>query len=267
MRRNKKRTIFFDAVGTLFVVNGTVGFQYSRLALKFGIRKDPAVLEQRFREAFKKSPPMAFPGQSGARLQQAEKEWWYNLVRHAFQDIAVPQFNPFFEAVYSFFAGEYQDFDDGLGKVSAWRLYPETRDLLRELRFFYKENPLGMITNFDSRIHSVLRHMDIDSFFQTVTFSTEEGIAKPSKEIFQRALEKAHSAAEDAIYIGNEPDTDGEGAKAAGIPFLLINRQSDPRVRPPGTIQNLGEVFGYLNGKEITGAAQAPPPQTKTGSN
>ncbi len=254
MRKNKKQTIFFDAVGTLFTVNGTVGLQYSRLALKFGIRRDPAVLDQRFHEAFKKSPPMVFPGQFGTRLQQAEKEWWYNLVRYAFKETARPKFNAFFEAIYSFFAGEYLDFDDGLGKVSAWRLYPETRDVLREFRFFHKKNRLGLITNFDSRIHSVLRHLDIDSFFETVTFSTEEGVAKPSKAIFQRALEKADCAAEDAIYIGNEPDTDGAGAKATGIPFLLIDRQPHHRVRPLGTIQDLREVFGYLNGEEITGA-------------
>ena len=48
-------------------------------------------------------------------------------------------------------------------------------------------------------------------------------IGKPAGTLFLAALERAGAAAEEAVFIGDNPETDGRGARAVGLPFLLID--------------------------------------------
>lgn len=48
---------------------------------------------------------------------------------------------------------------------------------------------------------------------------------KPNKEIFEKALEVAGVDASDAIYIGDSPVSDVEGARNAGITPILLDRK------------------------------------------
>jgi len=237
---NKKKTIFFDAVGTLFEVDQGVGFQYSRIALKFGVRQNPALLDQRFYEAFKTMPPLDFPDLLPNLLEQTEKAWWRTLVQHVFQDTIFPDFDSFFEALYSFFAGNS-------GEETPWTLFLETKEVLGHLsQLGYS---LGIISNFDSRLQPVVTSLGIAHFFQTVTCSAQEGIAKPDQAIFKRAMEKAGCLPSNAIYIGNDPHDDGVGAKSAGIFFLLIDRKGREKVdteQDRNVITDLREISNYL---------------------
>ena len=73
LRIEGKRAIFFDATDTLFHVRGSVGEIYSRIALRYGVRAEPKEVQKSFEQAFRRMPPMAFPGLSGADLLDAEK--------------------------------------------------------------------------------------------------------------------------------------------------------------------------------------------------
>ncbi len=185
---------------------------------------------------------MAFPGTDPSKLKQAEEAWWRDRVQAVFHGISFPSFNHFFEELYTFFNGK------GMEGEASWSLFPETMEVLETL--FRLKYPLGMISNFDSRLGSVLTALGIDHFFQTVISSGEEGVAKPSREIFERALKKAGCTASQALYIGDHPINDIEGAKGAGIPALLIDR--DKKETASGekqrtrVISDLREIRGYL---------------------
>lgn len=203
--------IFFDAGDTLFEVKGSVGAQYSRFAKKYGIDVDAECLDQRFKEVFKRSPPLAFPGVRGAELKRREKEWWYHLVRAVFDEIRFPKFDALFEELFLFFMGP-----------EGWSLFPETKDLLDRL---HREGyHLGIISNFDSRIDAVCSSLGIRHYFQTVTISSQEGVAKPSPEIFKKALKKAALSPEESVYVGDSPHHDIEGAREIGMRVFLVDR-------------------------------------------
>lgn len=207
----KIKGVFFDAGDTLFEVKGSVGTQYGRFAKKYGIEVDPALLNQRFKEVFKQSPPLTFPGVSGPELERREKEWWRRLVRSVFDDIRFPKFDALFEEIYLYFAGP-----------EGWSLFPETQALLERL---HREGyPLGIISNFDSRIHEVCRSLGIGQYFRTITISSREGVAKPSPEIFRKALKKAALSPEESIYVGDSPHHDIEGAREIGMHVYLLDR-------------------------------------------
>jgi putative hydrolase of the HAD superfamily len=53
--------------------------------------------------------------------------------------------------------------------------------------------------------------------FDTLLISDAEGIAKPDAKIFHRALERLDVRPAQAAYVGDNPDVDMAGARAAGM--------------------------------------------------
>src|SRR5258706_7338717 len=212
MPSHQIKAIFFDAAGTLFTVNGSVGDIYARLAREHG--KDVAVadLEQGFRRYFVAAPTMAFPGASPTQIPTLEKQWWETLVRDVFSPLGLfPRFEEYFVALFKFFA-----------RAETWKLYPETIGTLEQLK---KHGlTLGVISNFDSRLFGLLDGLGIAHFFDLVVISTQVGAAKPAREIFTQALEQAGLQAAEAIHIGDSYKADIIGAQMAGLTPVLVDR-------------------------------------------
>jgi len=243
--QKKVSTLFFDGAGTLFHVKGSVGQIYSEVARKYEIKLSPEVLETEFKKAFRSSPPMAFPGLKKNLIHHREKEWWKNLVIRALNGMVFPRFNSFFDELFERFRGN-----------SGWVLFSETRGVLRILKD--KGYHLGIISNFDSRIYDVCRALDIDSFFDSITISSEVGAAKPNSKIFQVALSKHQVEPECALHVGDSPEEDIEGARSVGIFPFLINRSgsfsktgesSNPKTNEPffQVIHDLKGVISFLS--------------------
>lgn len=53
----KLRVLFFDAVGTLFRVRGSVGQVYSQVAAEYGVRVDPQALDRAFGQVLPRLQP------------------------------------------------------------------------------------------------------------------------------------------------------------------------------------------------------------------
>jgi len=71
----------------------------------------------------------------------------------------VENFDQFFEQVYD----RFRDSD-------GWILFPETVEVLDELK--HRGLKIGVISNFDDRIYSVMRSLGILSYFDAVTISS-----------------------------------------------------------------------------------------------
>jgi putative hydrolase of the HAD superfamily len=245
-----KKFIFFDAAGTLFDIERGVGFHYNRLAQKHGVVSPserqiaPETLDHRFNDFFKKAPPLAFSESNSEALRQAERQWWRNLVRQVFEGTSFPSFDSFFDELYHFFQ-EGSAPGEGSKKRSeeaAWILFYETVEVLEHLS--QSGFQLGVISNFDSRLHSVLKSLHIAHFFKTVTISGEEGFAKPSPEIFIKALQKAGAMPNESLFIGDHPINDIEGATDAGIDAVLVDRRQEYRLK--NKIEDLRGIYAYL---------------------
>ncbi len=86
---------------------------------------------------------------------------------------------------------------------------------------------VGLITNFTHApvIYKSLRKLRIHQFFNVVVVSDENGWRKPSSHIFQAALKKLHVQPEEAVYIGDSPIEDIQGAKDAGLKTVFAPSQ------------------------------------------
>jgi putative hydrolase of the HAD superfamily len=67
----------------------------------------------------------------------------------------------------------------------------------------------------------------LGKFFTSITISAEVGIAKPGTEIFAAGLQKHNCSGELAWHIGDNLEEDYQGARAAGLRPILIQRQSE----------------------------------------
>lgn len=209
------RVIFFDAADTLFHVNGSVAEIYLQHAAQFGFQQTPdslASIKQAFSRAFKDAPPPVFAATEPAQIKQSERLWWFDVVHNVFYRVGMfERFDEFFERVFEVFE------DPG-----SWKLFPETLPTLNRLRERGLE--LGIISNFDSRLFSVMRGLGIADAFDTVTISSLAHAAKPSPRIFQVALEKHAVDPEEALHVGDSVRDDVEGATKTGLQAVLLDR-------------------------------------------
>jgi putative hydrolase of the HAD superfamily len=86
---------------------------------------------------------------------------------------------------------------------------------------------LGIVSNFDSRLYSVLQALELRDFFSSITISTQAGAAKPDPQIFAIALEKHNCEPAAAWHIGDSIAEDYQAAKAAGLRGIWINRGNE----------------------------------------
>jgi putative hydrolase of the HAD superfamily len=212
---DRPKVIFFDAVGTLFGVKGSVGTAYAAIAADYGVIAAPQTLDWAFITAFKQAGTPAFPNTLPEDIPAKEYAWWRQVAIATFDQAGVlplfDDFDEFFSTLFTHFA-----------TAAPWEVYPETYSTLEQLRS--AAIPLGILSNFDSRIYSVLRSLDLASFFQSITISTEAGAAKPAPQIFQTALQKHRCQPAEAWHVGDSLSEDYRAATAIGMRGLWIDR-------------------------------------------
>jgi putative hydrolase of the HAD superfamily len=211
----RPQVILFDAVGTLFGVRGSVGAIYGAIALEHGVEVAPQTIDWAFGSAFKAAGNAAFPGVDRRELPAREYTWW--------RDVAIATFNqadvlPQFEDFDAFFDQLFQAF----ATADPWVLYPDTVRTLQQIRAAGID--LGVVSNFDSRLHRVLPALGLADFFSAVTISTEVGVAKPDAQIFQVALQKHGCSAAQAWHVGDSLEEDYGAAIAAGLKGIWLQR-------------------------------------------
>jgi putative hydrolase of the HAD superfamily len=108
-----------------------------------------------------------------------------------------------------------------------FRPYPEVPGVLAALRA--RGLRLVIVSNWDVSLHGVLADTGLAGAVDAVLTSAECGAAKPDGAIFAHALEAAGGVAPgDALHVGDDPEADVAGARAAGIAALLVARDGVP---------------------------------------
>lgn len=100
--------------------------------------------------------------------------------------------------------------------------FPETSGVLDLLRA--RGLRLGVVSNWSPRLPRILEGLGLASRLDFVLCSAVEGVEKPDAAIFHRALELAGAEPDEAIHIGDSLEKDVEGARAAGIAGVLLDR-------------------------------------------
>jgi putative hydrolase of the HAD superfamily len=107
-----------------------------------------------------------------------------------------------------------------------FRPYPDVLPALGELR--ERGLKLVIVSNWDTSLPGWLEPTGIMELVDGVVTSAEVGAPKPNPRVFERALALAGVAAGEAIHVGDKVDNDVEGAAAAGVRAILVQREGSP---------------------------------------
>jgi putative hydrolase of the HAD superfamily len=133
-------------------------------------------------------------------------------------------------------------------RCAAETLDPEAEPVLRALASRY---PLALLTNGASDVQRAkLARTPFAAHFAEVVISVEAGVGKPDPEIFLLAARRLGVDARDCVMVGDSLARDVEGAKAAGMRTVWIDRKLwDERetAKPDARIERLSDLPAALD--------------------
>ena len=214
------RAITFDTGGTLIQPWPSVGHIYAEAAAEQGFGKISADrLNVQFAGAWKHRQHFDYSRKS-----------WLGLITETFSGLMPEAIAPaFFDALYRRFE-----------RPEAWRIFDDVWPTLQELR--RRGVRLAIISNWDERLRPLLRALELERFFETLTISHEVGHTKPDSEIFHHAAQALGIPAAAILHVGDSRREDFAGARQAGSTALLLDRARDSRTRDE--IVSLKDLIG-----------------------
>jgi putative hydrolase of the HAD superfamily len=136
---------------------------------------------------------------------------------------------------------------------AAWRAFDDVFPALAALASAYSSVALAVVTNGEGEPQRAkLAAIGLNERFQMVLASGDEGVAKPEAGIFELACERLGVEREQAAHVGDRLDLDAEGAVAAGLHGIWIDRLGTalghtqiPRI---STLLELPAILGVISG-------------------
>jgi len=112
---------------------------------------------------------------------------------------------------------------------------------------------LGLVTNNQSTdFHlRLLAKFDLRKFFDAIVVSSELGVRKPHRLAFLHCLRELGVRSMDAVFVGDDPLHDIQGAKNVGMRCIWVKRREYEEVptEPDWTVESIneaGEIIAHL---------------------
>ena len=212
------RTVLFDVGGTLLRVRPSVGTVYARAARDHGFEVSVVELDRNFRAAWRRSVERGH-SRGHSCSDEILREEWSTVVRETFKESVPAEKMPaLFDDLYNRFAS-----------ATVWELAPRVRSHLEHLRAAGIR--LGVLSNWDSRLRSMLDDLDLGDAFDFLVISYDVGVEKPHPDIFQAALARAGSSPAETLLVGDSYETDIEAASRSGLATLWITSRAEHEAR------------------------------------
>ena len=224
--------ITFDAVGTLIVPCLSVGEIYAQELSTLGYDLSSDLLEKNFIDAFngfKDDYPDAV----------LDSDSWRAIVANTLFGLTPEDdFDRQFGVLWSAFSNPKR-----------WSLLPGVDATLQNLH----EDGLRLfvLSNNDERLRLILEGLEIDRYFEEIFVSTELGVPKPSKRIFEIVQARIQVSPLNILHVGDNPIEDIQGAIHAGWNAALVHPNAEAYNNLPifKRAKNIRELFvGYTKG-------------------
>lgn len=203
------RVVTFDAAGTLIRLVGPPGGTYAKVAAEFGYNFDPERMQAAFGSAWQALPPP--PELPGAHPDDG-RGWWRQLVAKTLElaGYQVRNLDDYFAKLYATFS-----------QPGIWVLYQDAEPVLTQLKS--SGIRLGVISNFDGRLRTILAQLGVEDRFERLVISSEIGAEKPSSRIFLEAARRFEVEPGEILHVGDDAEVDVDGARAAGFQAVLVD--------------------------------------------
>lgn len=221
------RAVFFDAGATLLYPDPPVEEVYGRIFANDGARFTQDQLRDALTttwiEIQREKPGDRYGGVRG------EPEFWRDFLGRVRRLL---DGGPLSDEAFSHLAQHFRNPD-------VWAVYPDVFETLDALAA--RSLPLAVVSNWDSYLPRLLELRGLSPYFRTVSVSAIEETGKPDAEIFRRTCVRMSVTASEALHVGDSLHDDFEGARAAGLHALLLDRR-DQHGDVPERIRSLAEL-------------------------
>jgi REG-2-like HAD superfamily hydrolase len=193
--------------------------KYAEIGAQFGMIVDPNIISANFKKHWRYMS--ASHPNFGQGTGLGWEKWWKLLVIKTFEDTVHVDGRthdvPIFTTISDHLIGLYKTRE-------CWKKVEGAEEILNH---FYKVGvPLGVISNYDERLETVLKAMDLHHYFQFIITSYRAGFEKPDSRIFHLALCQLGNISikpNEALHVGNMPEIDYLGAVKAGWNAALVH--------------------------------------------
>lgn len=218
MKTLRHPVVLLDAGDTLIGPRESFGAVYAKVLAGFGVRVEARDLERGLRACWAELNRSLTPGEDRYGASPGgEDAYWLGFVEGTLAR------TPGAPTDAAFAARALPALRDAFRDAAAWRVFDDVPAVLAELRAMGAK--LAVVSNWDSRLPDLLERLDLARWFDTVVVSHLEGMEKPRPELFLRAVARLGGSPGEALHVGDVPELDEAGARAAGIASVLVDRR------------------------------------------
>jgi putative hydrolase of the HAD superfamily len=225
--------VFFDAGETLVHPHPSFPELFATILRREGHEVDPDTIRDRIHVVFDRFRSAAQENELWTTSPERSRRFWHDVYTIFLRDLGIPDTNGLVDTVY-------REFTD----MANYALFDDVPAVLERLRA--AELTLGVVSNFEEWLERLLERLGVRSYFEVRVISGIEGLEKPDPRIFELALERAGVRAEDAAYVGDNPEFDVDPALELGMFPVLIDRRERYPDAPGARITSMAELPSVL---------------------
>lgn len=184
--------VSLDAAGTLLFPREPVAATYAAFARRHGSTVDEGFVAREF--------PLAMAELRPLRVGDPHWRAYFAAVIERCTKCAAPEL---VNELYEHFA-----------KGDAWLLAEGARDCIAALHDAGLK--VGVLSNWDVRLRRILDDLGVTPLVDAVLVSAEIGVDKPDRRAFVAVCTGFGIQARELLHLGDDPEVDVEGARAAG---------------------------------------------------
>ncbi|XP_060850096.1 rhythmically expressed gene 2 protein-like [Rhopalosiphum padi] len=217
MNRQAFKLITFDVTGTLLKYRSSPAVEYSNVLNKYGLEVKLSTLENLINKnwTFMTKAHPNFGLDTGLKWENYWRIYAQNVFSKAFQIENITDNVPLRDII-----------DDLMMTYSTGETFKVQNGAIELLDYLKNEKiPLGVLTNYDPRIKSMITNLGLSHYFKFILSSYEVRSEKPDIKIFRKAesyIEKGLNR-KLFLHIGDSYLLDFKGAKNAGWSACLVH--------------------------------------------
>lgn len=215
------KLVTFDATNTLLKFRIPPWEFYATVARDYGFKGTGHDLKQRMLDNLQVMS-RKFPNFGRDTIKW--HEWWRRVVKATFHG-QLPPFITNLDSLADHLIDEFKT-------TKCWTCAEGGDDLLRILK--NRQITIGVISNFDPRLHDILQNTNLSKSLDFVSTSYEIGFSKPDIRIFKDALDKCKLRVKpsESLHVGDDVRKDYMGARTSGWHALIVANDLDTETPP-----------------------------------